>query len=60
LLYRLAVVRAKISPSPAAYCAPAALLDIAKEFVSPEAIQQQLSRVMAGPITFSFASTIDD
>jgi len=39
--------------------APAALLDVAKDFVSLEAIQRQLSRMMTGPIAISFASAID-
>jgi len=57
--FLLAVVRSKISPSPAASCATAALLDVTKDFVSPETIQRQLSRMMAGPIAFSFATAID-
>jgi hypothetical protein len=36
--FLLAVIRPKISPSPAASCAAAALLDVAKEFFSPEVI----------------------
>jgi hypothetical protein len=36
------------------------LLNIAKDFVSPGAIQRQLSRMTAGPIAFSFATTIDN
>jgi len=35
------------------------LLYVAEDFVSPEAIQRQLSKVMARPIAFSFATAID-
>ena len=55
----LAVVGTNISPPPSACCTPAALLDVAKNFFSPEAIQRQLSRMMTGPIAISFASAID-
>jgi len=59
LLNWLAEVGPKISPPPSARCAPAPLLDLAKDFVSTEAIQRQVSRMMARPIALSFATTID-
>jgi len=38
----------------------ASSLDVAKDFVSSEAIQRQLSRMMARPIPVSFATAIND
>jgi hypothetical protein len=61
LYYRLllAVVRSQIRSSPSADCATASALDVAQNFVSLEAVNRQLPRMMTGPVAFALAETID-
>jgi hypothetical protein len=54
----LAVVRTQ-SSAPSADSASAAALDVLQNFISPEAINQQLLLIMTGPIAFTLAAAID-
>jgi hypothetical protein len=51
--------RPKLSPSPSADSATAAALDVAQNFFGMEAVNRQLALMMAGPIAFTLAKTID-
>jgi hypothetical protein len=53
------VVRSQISSPPSADSAPAAALDVLQNFISLEAINRKLPRMMAGPIAFALAEAID-
>jgi hypothetical protein len=55
----LAVVRSQISSTPSADGASAAPL-VLQNFISLEAVDGQLSRMVAGPIAFALAETIDE
>jgi hypothetical protein len=55
----LAVVRSQISSPPSADRASAAALDVAQNFFGLEAINRQRALMMAGPIAFALAETID-
>ena len=56
---RLAVVRSQISSPPSADSAAAAALNVAQNFFGLEALNRELPRMMAGPIAFALAETID-
>jgi hypothetical protein len=55
----LAVVRSQISSPPSAHSATAAALDVLQNFFGLEAVNRQRALMMAGPIAFALAETID-
>jgi hypothetical protein len=54
-----AVIRSTISSPPSAHSTAAAALNVAQNFFGLEAINRQLTLMMAGPIAFTIAEAID-